>query len=42
MYRSDDDPKNGPKIVAFVEIRAVKDGTPLDKFIDLSTAGLIT
>jgi len=34
IHRSDDGPKNGPKLVAFVINCVVHDGTPLDTFID--------
>ena len=37
VCRSDDGPKNGQELVTLVINCVVRDGTPLDTFIDLST-----
>ena len=38
-HRSDDGPKNGPKLVTFVINCVVHDGTPMDTFIDSPERG---
>ena len=40
MYRSDDGPENGPKLLTFVIHCDVHDGTSLDTSIDLGTTGM--
>ena len=40
VYRSDDGPRNRPKLVAFVINCVLHDGTLLDTFIVLSTTGM--